>query len=116
MSTSTLTQADRIAMAKAQQLQMRRERWGSAIAQLPMPKSGATDFPYATLDEALDDAFRKVGGSEAFFKLAAKAWKTKQWRAAAERNRAQRDAIAELDMKKTEAERVAEAVAEHVGE
>jgi hypothetical protein len=103
-------------MAKAQNLQMRRERWGSSLASLPMPKSGATDFPYASLDEALDDAFRKVGGSDAFFKLAAKAWKTKQWRAAAERNRATRDAIAELDAKKTEEERVQEAVSEHVGE
>jgi hypothetical protein len=92
---SNLTQEQRIELAKAQALEIRRERWNEALAKLPQPKTEMIEFPYATMDEALDDAFRKVGGSEAFVKLAKAAWKTKQWRAQAERNRAARDAAAD---------------------
>jgi len=114
MST-TLTREQQVEMAKAQALQMRRERWGAAIAALPMEKAKLVEFPYADLDEALDDAFQKIpGGSKAFFELAKKAWKTRQWRAKAEENRAARDAKAEADAKKTVEEKVLEAIADAV--
>src|SRR5215470_6715938 len=97
MSTlNGLTREQAVELAKAQNLEIRRERWNTALHALPQPKTEMVEFPYATLDEALDDAFRKInGGSEGFFKLAKAAWKTKQWRAQAERNRAARDAAAE---------------------
>jgi hypothetical protein len=97
MSTlNSLTQEERVELAKAQALEIRRERWNAALKALPQPKAEVIEFPYATMDEALDDAFRQIpGGSEGFLKLAKNAWKTKQWRAAAERNRAARDAAAE---------------------
>lgn len=97
MSTlNGLTQEQRVELAKAQGLQIRRERWAATLAQLPMEKAKLTEFPYATLDEAMDDGFRQLpGGSERLMKLARKAWKTEQWRAKAEENRAIRDAMAE---------------------
>ena len=100
----SLSEADRRKLAIAQALQMRRERWMATLAALPQPKTEMVEFPYADIDEALDDAFRKVGGSEAFMKLAKDAWKTKQWRKQAEKNRTVRDAAAELEAKKEIAE------------
>jgi hypothetical protein len=111
---NTLSQADRVKLAVAQNLQIRRERWIATLEALPQPKAEVSEFPYGTLDEALDDGFRRLeGGSEGLMKLAKAAWKTKQWRAAAERNRAARDAAAEAAEQSTEA-KIAEAVAEHV--
>jgi hypothetical protein len=95
----TLSKEDRIKLATAQALQMRRERWIATLEALPQPKTAMVEFPYATFDEAIDDAFRQVGGDEAFLKLAKDAWKTKQWRKQAEKNRAARDAAAELEAK-----------------
>lgn len=118
MATETmhgLTNEERATLARAQALQIRRERWVEVLESLPMPKAEVSDFPYATLDEALDDGFQKLeGGHVRLMQLARKAWKTEQWRAAAERNRKARDAAAELDAKRTEEERIAEAVEEHV--
>src|SRR5262245_58291244 len=93
---TSLTNEQRMELARAQTLEIRRERHNEALAQLPMPKAETVEFPYAGLDEALDDGFRKLpGGSAELMRLAKAAWKTKQWRKAAERNRATRDAMAE---------------------
>jgi hypothetical protein len=96
----TLTQEERVKLARAQALQVRREKWVEVLETLPQPKTEMVEFPYETFEEAIDDAFRKVGGDEALLKLAKAAWKTKQWRAQAERNRAARDAAAELEAAK----------------
>jgi crotonobetainyl-CoA:carnitine CoA-transferase CaiB-like acyl-CoA transferase len=120
MSTlNSLSTEDRVKLAKAQALQMRRERWMEILQALPQPKTEMVEFPYATMDEALDDAFRQIkGGSEGAIKLMRDAWKTKQWRAQAERNRAARDAAAEIEEARAEvaeADRQLALLAETVG-
>lgn len=109
---TSLTDAERAKLARAQALQARRERWMATLQSLPQPKTEMEPFPYADLDEALDDGFRKIkGGSAGFFKMAVNAWKTKQWREQAERNRAARDAAAELEAAKAELEKVDDEIA-----
>jgi hypothetical protein len=109
---TSLTVEQRAELAKAQALQIRRERWGATLAALPCEKAKLVDFPYANLDEALDDGFRKLeGGSARLMQLAKKAWKTEQWREKAAENRATRDAKAELELGSEAA--VEEAIAQH---
>jgi hypothetical protein len=43
-------------------------------------------FPYRTLDEAVTDAFKKIGGPEKAFTYLVKGFKTAAWRKRAERN------------------------------
>ena len=55
----SLTQEQLAEIARANALQVRRERWAEALAKLPQPKTDLEAFPYESFDAMLDDAGRK---------------------------------------------------------
>jgi hypothetical protein len=57
-------------------------------------KNGRVVFPYATLDAAVKDAFKRLGGPEKAFALLVKGYKTSAWRKRAEENAKEADEAA----------------------
>ena len=79
-----------------------------------MPKSGVGDFPYANMDQAVKDGFKRLHdgskdktGADIAFGFLVKGYKTAGWRKAAEKNRTKRDALAEGQVDARTAKRVA---------
>jgi hypothetical protein len=84
-------------VAIAQELQVRRETYRETLESLPVPQGPKVDFPYASMEAAIDDDFALIGkgGAEEAFKFLVKGYKTAMWRKAAEHNRVTRDEAAD---------------------
>jgi len=113
----TTKNATTLTQTIAQQLQKRREGYVKTLEALPMPKSGVGDFPYANMDQAVKDGFKKLHdgskdktAADIAFAFLVKGYKTAGWRKAAEKNRSVRDAAAEGEITARTATRVAKKV------
>jgi hypothetical protein len=80
-------------------LERRRESYVKALAAVPVPESKSVGFPYASIESAIKDEFKRIGGPAAAFKFLEKGFKTIQWRKVADKNRVVRDAVADGDTK-----------------
>jgi hypothetical protein len=97
----------------AQQLQKRRETYVKTLDALPMPKAKLTDFPYASMDQAIENNFALFdGGKDQAFRFLVKGFKAAAWRKVAEKNRAVRDDAAEGEIPKPLAARVVKAASQ----
>jgi len=66
-----------------------------ALEAVPVPKGPEVDFPYASIEAAIKDEFKRIGGNEVAFKFLVKGFKTVAWRNRADKNRVVRDEAAE---------------------
>jgi hypothetical protein len=106
MSNETATPVVAPIVLAAQVLERRREGYVKALDAVPVPKGPGVDFPYASIEAAIKDAFIAVGGPEEAFKFFVKGFKTVAWRKRAEGNRTVRDAVAEGDTSVLKVKRV----------
>jgi len=91
----------------AQLLQKRREGWIKVLEAVPMPKAKIVKFPYESMSAAVKDGFKLFeGGEQEAFALLVKGYNTREWRKAAERNRENRDLLADGEVSKQAAERI----------